>query len=110
MLQVLSDCNSEWQLVMCGDIPLDQPDLRAVCCEQYKPGNQSKRAASKVVPPSIPRPDLDLSSKQQKPVNWQYGDCAKQMVAEVPVFSRSGNGTTEVCIMPLNPWQLHGFQ
>ncbi|GBF87978.1 hypothetical protein Rsub_00690 [Raphidocelis subcapitata] len=39
-------CHSEWQLVMCGDIPLDSPAAREACCAQYeKPPRAEKRRA-----------------------------------------------------------------
>ncbi|GBF90830.1 hypothetical protein Rsub_03684 [Raphidocelis subcapitata] len=170
----LQSCQGEWQITMCGQIPLDSSDELVACCMRYAhgpprmnrvdavllkkrgqpaapaaaasngsalassvraaasdmayggwtneagpapaDGPEGARARAAAVLESGPRPvkpeeaapatgdDIieverpDLEDNGANGIDFLYGKCTKQLLAEVPVFSRSANGTTEVHI------------
>lgn len=106
-LALAESCSSEWQIVFCGDIPLDAPAARAACCARAAPApappaaraalaaaRAARAAAAAALPP---RGDLDPAGPlASTKIDWQFGRCMQQAFAEVPEFSRAPNGSTQV--------------
>lgn len=91
----LANCASEWQMVMCGDIPLRDAKRLAACCDMNRPSN--KPTAS---PVELDRPDVTAAINGNAPgVDYEMGTCTNLTYAHVPAFSRFKN-TTRVRIAP----------
>jgi hypothetical protein len=93
---IISSCNSERQMVMCGDIPYKSAYRaeRAACCEMHQP---------MVLPAAAQQADL-LATEQQRQnrrqnprpdltdgllyaPNYMFGTCTTRQQATVPTFS-----------------------
>jgi hypothetical protein len=92
----LLSCDSEKQMVMCGDIPYTKAFKaeRAACCEMHQPrvlpaaAEEADLLATeqqRKVRRQIPRPDL--SDALLYPPNYQFGKCTVKQQATVPTFS-----------------------
>lgn len=93
-------CESEMQVVMCGQIPFAKLQERADCCALHKPLPPQVHAAALAAaaaarPPGswdwdVPLPersDLAADSSLMQPVDYLVGSCSSQVLAEVPVFT-----------------------
>jgi hypothetical protein len=107
----LDDCDSEWQLVACGDIPLTARAERAACCASAPgppgpprvaavvAGAASSAATQQSAGPkaAVARPDLDTSGSYYTAVLEYYlGTCTTAATADMPTFARDGSGQTQV--------------
>eukprot|EP00879_Flechtneria_rotunda_P025021 GHRR01026553.1.p1 GENE.GHRR01026553.1~~GHRR01026553.1.p1 ORF type:complete len:326 (+),score=68.45 GHRR01026553.1:272-1249(+) len=100
-------CDSEMQIVMCGQIPLSEGRDWSTCCRLYRaPAELSPAAAAKqaaaVAAASIQalnnlplREDLALNpvsvadvASATSSINWLYGDCTWELLASIPDFSQ----------------------
>jgi hypothetical protein len=92
-------CESEMQVVMCGQIPFRKVQERAACCAMHKPlppqVHAAALAAAAAARPAgswdwetaLPdRVDLAENSPLLQPVEYFVGSCAGQVLAEVPTF------------------------
>jgi hypothetical protein len=89
-------CDSEQQMVMCGDIPYTQAyrSERAACCAMHQPmvlpaaAQQADLLATeqqRQVRRQIPR--TDLTDGLLYPPNFEFGRCTTKQQATVPTFS-----------------------
>jgi hypothetical protein len=91
----LSECASEWQIVMCGDIPLSSVRKLKACCEAHKPVVDSPSWAGDgtVQAASIARSDVISSlGGYVEPMDFQLGFCTEQVSALVPAFYKDASG------------------
>ncbi|GBF99458.1 hypothetical protein Rsub_11944 [Raphidocelis subcapitata] len=110
---LIANCNSEWQLVMCGEIPFTAREDLAHCCARYAPeaggggepaasaDTDTARAGALAVTmggaPAVPRLDLDAGGYYfTSTVDLFMGRCTPPRTARLPVFSRDAQGRTQV--------------
>jgi hypothetical protein len=103
-------CQSEWQMVMCGDIPLDSADDRAQCCRAHAPAplppaaaaavsaaRATQRAGARTAAAGGMRPDLDLNGAFYN-AQLDYM-CLQRVPVAVPVFAKDANGVTQTTVV-----------
>jgi hypothetical protein len=99
-------CRSEWQIVLCSDIPVNATKRLAACCSANRPlpaaaaamvyaaALQQKGAAQEVS-----RPDLavmEAGGPFSGAIDWRFGECLTAASADVPVFTQDEAGGTQV--------------
>lgn len=99
-------CNSEWQLVMCSDIPVNATLARAACCQQNRQKPKPPKSAGVITEAAekkrsaylgLVRPDLDTSDGPfAAPLEFHFGKCTNELVAQLPTFSQDEYGVTRV--------------
>jgi hypothetical protein len=97
-------CSSEWQIVMCVDVPVNSTAEHAACCSDHAPrpvtaaaALAGARAEADSAARLVKRPDLDLTrGPYSQPVHWLFGHCTTKLEARVPSFRRDGDGETQV--------------
>jgi hypothetical protein len=113
----LPECNSEWQLVQCGDIPLSAVAERAACCAAAAaapapakpkvvvatarpgkaPATSQGPTASVTGQATVARPDLDTSGSFYTAVlNFYTGTCTTGVAVDMPTFAKDASGQTQV--------------
>ncbi|KAI8464060.1 MAG: hypothetical protein J3K34DRAFT_526509 [Monoraphidium minutum] len=108
-LDLSDDCASEWQQVMCGDIPFSEPGLRADCCASHRPRPLPPGGAAALARASArgaatrslsPRADVDPSGALwTNPPELRLGTCTPQGVALIPLFTfNAATKATEVTV------------
>lgn len=97
-------CNSDMQIVMCGQIPLAAAAERRACCRMFRPAPvnvsasavvQEAAAASKALQDKLTlehRTDLDVANGSlAAPLDWLYSsNCTQSAKVDVPVFLQGG--------------------
>jgi hypothetical protein len=95
-------CDSEMQIVMCGQIPFAKVQARAECCALHKPLPPQVHAAAIAAAaaarpagswdwdaPLPARSDLSANTSLLQPLEYFIGSCSGQVLAEVPAFVTS---------------------
>jgi hypothetical protein len=93
---IISSCNSDRQMVMCGDIPYTSAyrNERAACCEMHQPmvlpavaqqANLLATEQQQQIRRQNPRPDL--KDGLLYPPNYMFGTCTTRQQATVPSFN-----------------------
>lgn len=103
---VIENCQSEWQVVLCGDIPWDNINDLAACCALHQPAQPSSQAAGAVITAAkvrssisnqIPRSDLDTAGQLYNSTpEYYFGKCMVPVQVQLPTFSRDSNSNTQV--------------
>ncbi|GBF98901.1 hypothetical protein Rsub_11539 [Raphidocelis subcapitata] len=101
-------CSSEWQIVMCADVPLNATAELAACCSEHAPRPVTAAAAvagakaeADTAARLVKRPDLDLArGPYSQPPDWFFWHCIKKLEARVPSFRRDGDGETQAEVLP----------
>ncbi|KAI8474482.1 MAG: hypothetical protein J3K34DRAFT_518210 [Monoraphidium minutum] len=103
-------CKSEWQIVMCADVPVSDTARLDACCRDHLPPPPAAAAvvtaaaAQADAAAAVARPDLDPDSgPYSEPLDWLFGSCVPQATAEVLAFSRDEEGRTlaQVDVQPV---------
>jgi len=107
-------CNSEQQLIMCGEIPFTDFQARRECCllnRNFPPTPEvaaavaEAEAAQEVTAAAAgtDRPDLDSTGAVAKPPLYIYSTkCLRSIQAQIPSFSATGVTTVTFTVPILN--------
>lgn len=103
LIEAASSCDSEWQIVMCGDIPADALRQRAECCNAQRPAPLSPDSAAAVAAADgaraaarqqVERRDVgENGTVSRRPVRYQ---CTAQLAVQLPSFSLDAAGRTQM--------------
>lgn len=96
-------CNSDLQLVNCGEIPLTKAyrQQRRACCRRHRPGQIPQTAQAVATAASVQQAAVadqitrtDLTTDYLTKPNYYIGQtgCPQPSVANVPTFSVDGSG------------------
>lgn len=106
--QASGACSSEWQIVLCGDIPPgEEPERYASCCALNQPvilapetevAVAAAQKAQVVAAQNVPRPDLDTNGNWYNSALWDpfYGTCISKAAVQMPTFYRDSNNQTQI--------------
>eukprot|EP00878_Enallax_costatus_P018352 GHUV01019315.1.p1 GENE.GHUV01019315.1~~GHUV01019315.1.p1 ORF type:complete len:305 (-),score=41.87 GHUV01019315.1:843-1757(-) len=93
-LAALSACDSDMQIVMCGQVSFTDVEERRLCCETYKPvpaeqivvATEAVKAAAEAVPSLTVQGELSVMSLSV--ANYSFMPAVRGDLARAPLFAR----------------------